>query len=103
VGPGSPEAPGPGSLPERVAEALLAHPAVAALSGGPYGTIASYLPGRRLPGISLGGGDEPARVGVVLRFGAPIEATAAELRRIVAGVSGARRVDVVVTDLEMPG
>jgi hypothetical protein len=102
VGPGTPEAPGLGPLPVRVAEALLAHPAVAALSAGPYGTVASYLPGRRLTGVALGGPDEPARIAVVLRFGAPIEATAAELRRIVAGASGARRVDVVVTDLEMP-
>jgi hypothetical protein len=102
VGPGTPEAPGLGPLPVRVAEALLAHPAVAALSAGPYGTVASYLPGRRLTGVALGGPDEPARIAVVLRFGAPVEATAAELRRIVAGASGARRVDVVVTDLEMP-
>lgn len=102
VGPGTPEAPGLGPLPVRVAEALLAHPGVAALSAGPYGTVASYLPGRRLTGVALGGPDEPARIAVVLRFGAPVEATAAELRRIVAAASGARRVDVVVTDLEMP-
>lgn len=102
VGPGTPEAPGLGPLPVRVAEALLAHPGVAALSAGPYGTVASYLPGRRLTGVALGGPDEPARIAVVLRFGTPIEATAAELRRIVAAASGARRVDVVVTDLEMP-
>jgi hypothetical protein len=102
VGPGSPEAPGLGPLPERIAEALLAHPGVAALSGGPYGTIASYLPGRRLPGIVLGDGEEPTRIAVVLHYGAPVEATAADLRRIVAAASGARRVDVTVTDLEMP-
>jgi hypothetical protein len=102
VGPPTPEAPGLGPLPERIAEAVLAHPAVAALSGGPYGTIATYLPGRRLPGIVLGEGEEPARVAVVLHYGAPVEATAAELRRIVAAASGARRVDVTVTDLELP-
>lgn len=99
---GTPEAPGLGPLPVRVAEALLAHPAVAALSAGPYGTVASYLPGRRLTGVALGDADEPARIAVVLRFGAPVEATAAELRRIVVAASGARRVDVLVTDLEMP-
>jgi hypothetical protein len=102
VGPDAAEAPGRGPLPERIAEALLGHPAVAALSGGPYGTIASYLPGRRLPGIVLGDGEEPDRVAVVLHYGAPVEATAAELRRIVAAESGNRRVDVTVTDLEMP-
>ncbi|GAA4796389.1 hypothetical protein GCM10023200_35580 [Actinomycetospora chlora] len=102
VSPGTAEAPGRGPVPERIAEALLAHPAVAALSGGPFGTIASYLPGRRLPGIVLGDGEEPDRVAVVLHFGAPVEITAAELRRIVAAESGNRRVDVTVTDLEMP-
>lgn len=102
VSPGTPDAPGLGPLPERIAEALLAHPAVAALSGGPFGTVASYLPGRRLPGIVLGDGGEPDRIAVVLRFGAPVDATAAELRRIVAGASGNRRVDVTVTDMEMP-
>ncbi|GAA4902884.1 hypothetical protein EV188_1011207 [Actinomycetospora succinea] len=102
VAPGSPEAPGLGPLPERIAEALLAHPAVAALSGGPFGTLATYLPGRRLPGIVLGDAGEPDRIAVVLRFGAPVTATAAELRRIVAGASGNRRVDVTVTDLELP-
>lgn len=93
---------GPAPLPERIAGALLAHPAVAALSGGPFGTIASYLPGRRLPGVVLGEGEEPDRIAVVLRFGAPVAATVAELRRIVAAQSGARRVDVTVVDLEMP-
>lgn len=102
VSPGSPDAPGLGPLPERIAEALLAHPAVAALSGGPFGTLATYLPGRRLPGIVLGEAGEPDRIAVVLRFGAPVGPTATELRRIVAAASGNRRVDVTVTDLEVP-
>jgi hypothetical protein len=102
VSPNAAEAPGRGPVPERIAEALLAHPGVAALSGGPFGTIATYLPGRRLPGIVLGDGGEPDRIAVVLHYGAPVEATAADLRRIVAAESGARRVDVTVTDLELP-
>lgn len=103
VAPGAPDAPGVGPLPVRVADALLAHPAVAGLSGGSFGTIASYLPGRRQPGVALGGDGEPTRIAVVLHFGAPVAATAAELRGIVAGLTGADRVDVVVADLAMPG
>ena len=38
------------ALAEAVAAAVLAHPGVAPLSGGPFGTIASYLPGRRVVG-----------------------------------------------------
>jgi hypothetical protein len=102
VSPGSPEAPGRGSVTERVAAALLAHPAVASLSGGEFGTIATYLPGRRVPGVVLGEGGEATRVAVVLHFGAPVVATAQALRRIVATETGATRVDVVVTDLELP-
>lgn len=100
--PHSPTAPGLGPLSERVAVALLAHPDVVRLSGGPYGSIATYLPGRRLEGIALGDGAEPTRIGVVLRLGAPVHATADALRALVAAETGARRVDVVVTDVE-PG
>lgn len=64
--------------------------------------MATYLPGRRLAGITLGDADEPARVSVVLRYGAPVRATATALRQVVAEYTGARRVDVVVTDLALP-
>ncbi|NMO90676.1 hypothetical protein [Actinomycetospora sp. TBRC 11914] len=95
-------APGRGPLSERVAAALLAHPDVVRLSPGPYGAIATYLPGKRLEGVVLGEGEEPTRIGVVLRLGAPVHATADVLRGLVAAQTGARRVDVVVADVE-PG
>ncbi|MEJ2870552.1 hypothetical protein WCD74_22490 [Actinomycetospora sp. OC33-EN08] len=100
--PGSAEAPGRGSLSERVAGALLAHPDVVRLSGGTFGSIATYLPGRRLVGVSLGDGDEPTRISVVLRLGARVRPTADALRALVAAQTGARRVDVVVTDVADP-
>lgn len=102
VSPPSSDAPGAGPVPERVAAAVLAHPGVAGLSSGPYGAVVTYLPGRRVAGVVVGDGDEPSRLSVVLRFGAPVEATAADLRRLVAGLTGARRVDVVVTDIALP-
>ncbi|MCD2188183.1 hypothetical protein [Actinomycetospora soli] len=102
VSPGSADAPGRGSLSERVAGALLAHPDVVRLSGGTFGAVATYLPGRRLVGVALGDGDEPARVSVVLRLGARVRPTAEALRALVAAETGARRVDVVVTDLADP-
>jgi hypothetical protein len=101
--PGDASSPGRGGLSERVADALIAHPDVVRLSGGPYGSIATYLPGRRLEGVALGDGDEPARIGVVLRLGAPVLTTADVLRALVASETGARRVDVVVTDVEPAG
>lgn len=102
VSPSSPQAPGLGTLPDRVAGALLAHPDVVRLSGGSYGGIATVLPGRRVVGVALGDGDEPSRVGVVLRLGARVRPTAEALRRLVAAETGGRRVDVVVTDVETP-
>ena len=101
--PQDPAAPGRGALSERVADALLAHPDVVRLSGGTFGSIATYLPGRRVVGVSLGEGGEPTRIGVVLRLGARVHATADALRALVAVETGARRVDVVVADVEPEG
>lgn len=100
--PHDPAAPGRGPLSERVAAAVLAHPDVVRLAAGPYGAIATYLPGKRLEGVALGEGEEPTRIGVILRLGAPVHATADALRVLVAAQTGARRVDVVVADVE-PG
>jgi hypothetical protein len=101
--PGDASSPGRGGLSERVADALIAHPDVVRLSSGPYGSIATYLPGRRLEGVALGDGGEPARIGVVLRLGAPVPATADALRALVGAETGAQRVDVVVADVEPMG
>ena len=102
--PQDPTAPGRGGLSQRVADAVLAHPDVVRLSGGTFGSIATYLPGRRLVGVVLGDGEEPARIGVVLRLWAP----RCTRRRTCCAPSspretGARRVDVVVADVEPAG
>jgi hypothetical protein len=101
--PHDPTAPGRGPLSQRVADAVLSHPDVVRLSGGTFGSIATYLPGRRLVGVALGEGEEPTRIGVVLRLGARVHATADALRALVAAETGARRVDVVVADVEPGG
>jgi uncharacterized membrane protein YjjP (DUF1212 family) len=41
------------ALAEPVAAAVLACPAVARLSGGPFGTVGTYLPGRRVTGVQI--------------------------------------------------
>lgn len=94
----------PGWLAERVAAVVLAHPAVAGLHGGPFGTIASYLPGRRLVGVRVGEAPEPVEVSVVLRLGAGgFPEVAAQLRAALAGVLGAgRQVAVTVSDVVTP-
>jgi hypothetical protein len=89
------------ALAEAVADAVLAHPAVVRLSGGAFGTVASYLPGRRVVGVRLPLADsDPVEVAVVARLGAVLPLLAVELGDAVAAVVGPVAVDVTVTDVE---
>lgn len=92
--------PGPGDLADRVASAVLAVPGVVDLSGGIAGEIATYLPGRRVPGIRLADGG--AQVHVVVAPDAEIPRLAAAVQSAVRRV-GPQRVDVHVDDLREPG
>jgi hypothetical protein len=98
-----PSPPDPGALAERVAAAVVAHPAVAALHGGIYGSVATYLPGRKLVGVRIGEGDEPVEVAVVLRADRPIPETVRALRREVSRLCGGAAVDITVADIALPG
>jgi hypothetical protein len=83
-----------------VAAAVLAHPAVARLDGGPFGTVASHLPGRRrLLGVRLGVGDEPVELAVVARLGTPLPQLADELGAVVRGLLGPVPVEVTFSDV----
>lgn len=84
----------------RVAAAVLAHPAVARLDGGPFGTVASHLPGRRrILGVRIGIADEPVEVAVVARLGTPLPQLAEELGLAVRSVLGPVGVEVTVSDV----
>jgi hypothetical protein len=89
----------PDAAPD-VAAAVLAHPAVDRLDGGPFGTVASYLPGRRrVLGVRIGVGDEPVQVAVVVRLGPPLPRLAQELSAVVRGVLGPVPVEVTFSDV----
>lgn len=90
----------PGELVDRVRSAVLAVPGVADLSGGIAGEIATYLPGRRVPGVRLT--DDGAEVHLVVEHRIPIPALAAAVHRAVQQV-GPRRVDVYIDDLRDSG
>jgi hypothetical protein len=99
-----PSEPVDGPLSERVASAVLSHPAVARLDGGPFGSVASYLPGRRVVGVRAGedaAAGEPVEVAVVVRWpaGSSLPVLAEEIAALVRGVAGDRPVDVTVADL----
>ena len=91
----------PPTVADLVAAAVRACPLVADLHGGAFGEVATYLPGRRIPGIRI---DEFAiTVHVVARFPAVLSQVADEVRAAVAPYSGAKAVDVVIEDIAVPG
>lgn len=95
----APSRPDADELAERVAAAVAAHPAVAGLHGGIYGSVATYLPGGKLVGVRIGGGDEPVEVAVVLRGERPIPESVRSLRQEVSRICGGAAVDITVADI----
>jgi hypothetical protein len=96
------------SVPGRAAElaaAVLAHPGVERLDGGPFGTVASYLVGERVVGVRIGTGGEPVELAVVARLGTPAtQATslprlAEELGAVVRGLLGPVAVEITFSDV----
>ena len=84
---------------DRVAAAVLALPGVAGLHAGVFGEVNTYLPGRRVAGVRLR--PHRAEVHLVLAWGAPVEATAAAVRRVATAVAGTV-VDVSIEDVADP-
>jgi len=92
----------PLTLAERVAATVLTHPGVAGLHGGVFGSVATYLPGRRLTGVRIGEGDEPVELGVVLHIHRPIPEVVRALRREVSVMCGGAAVNITVADIAVP-
>ncbi|ROP26560.1 hypothetical protein [Pseudokineococcus lusitanus] len=105
----APAAPDDRQPAEVVRDAVLTAPGVVALSGGALGEVATFLPGRRVPGVRLGPGPgDPLEVHVVAAYGTPVAATAAAVRAALAGLPASagvagRPVHVVVDDVALPG
>jgi hypothetical protein len=93
------EPPDLGQLAEAVAAVVRAHPAVVDLDGGPFGTIACYLPGRRITGVRIGEPDEPVVVSVIARLGTPLPQLATELRQTITKITGPRAIDLTINDV----
>jgi hypothetical protein len=93
----------PAVLAELVAEAVTAHPSVVRLDGGAFGTVATFLPSRRLVGVHVGRPGEAVEIAVVLRLDRPIPDVVASLRSTVRALCDGAAVDVTVSDVELPG
>ena len=85
---------------DAVAERAVACPSVARLSPGPVGEVATYLPGRRVPGVRLGG--DRIEVHVVARWGVRVAEVADDVRAAIRPIGAGLPVDVHVDDIEVP-
>lgn len=89
-----------GAVPDRVAAAVRAVPGVARLDGGPFGTVASHLTGRRrVVGVRLGAAGEPVEIAVVARLGTPLPRLADAVAAAVRAVLGPVPVEVTFADV----
>ena len=73
---------------------------VSALDGGPFGEVASYLPGRTVPGVAVG--ESRIRVQVRSEWGVPATDVAAVITAALAPLAGPRPVDVAIADIDDP-
>ena len=85
---------------EAVAAAASACPSVARMSGGAFGQVATYLPGRKVTGVRVK--DGVLEVHVVARWGAVLPSLGDEVRAAVAPVAGTLPVSVYIEDIDEP-
>ncbi len=86
---------------DTVAAAVRVLPQVASLAAGDAVPVATYLPGRKVIGVSIR--DTSVTVAVVGAQGVTVTSIASAVRSAVAPVVGARRIDVHVADVVVPG
>ena len=84
---------------DAVAAAVRDCAGVSGLDGGQYGEVATYLPGRAVEGVVIGG---RVRVQVRSRWGVEAPLLAAQITTVLAPLTGPRPVDVVIADIDDP-
>ena len=85
---------------DAVATAVRDCAGVSGLDGGHYGEVATYLPGRTVQGVVVGGGR--VRVQVRSRWGVEAPLLAARITAVLAPLTGRYPVDVVIADIDDP-
>jgi hypothetical protein len=85
---------------DAVAAVVRACPGVSDLHGGRYGEVTTYLPGRVVRGVVVGGGR--VRVQVRSQWGAEAPKLAAVITAALAPLTGNRPVDVAIADIDDP-
>ena len=87
--------------PDQVVALARSVAGVADLTGGAFGSAATYLPGRRVLGVRID--DDFLSVHLVVTLERPIPDVAADVRRALAAASGGRRIDVLIEDVVAGG
>ena len=85
---------------EAVAAAALGSPLIAGLTGGRFGEVATYLPGRRIVGVREA--DGAVEIHVVAKWGTPLPEVADVVRQAVSAHTDGAPVAVFVDDIELP-
>ena len=85
---------------DAVAAAAARCAGVAALDSGQFGEVASYLPGRQVPGVVVR--PDSVLVQVRSRWGVPAADLLAQITAAVAPAAAGRRVMVVIGDIDDP-
>ncbi|MFI7027107.1 Asp23/Gls24 family envelope stress response protein [Microbispora rosea] len=80
-----------------IADRVLSCPDVADLSRGPFGVVATHLPGGLVPGVAVR--DDAIEVDIVARYGRPLPEVADLVRDAIGDLAGGRRVDVTIADV----
>lgn len=84
--------------PDEIVAATVACASVAAMASGVAGEVATYLPGRRVPGVRID--DLGIEVHVVARWGIPLPEVGEEVRSALQPLVGNRSVSVFIDDVE---
>lgn len=70
------------------------------LDGGAFDTVASYLPGRRVPGVRVGA--DRITIQLRSRWGVPMPQIGRQVRAAVLPLIGRQTLDIVVSDIADP-
>lgn len=85
-------------LADQIAEAVSGVPGVARLMPGP---VATYLPGRTVPGVAVRDGE--VVVSIAARYGKSLVELAEQVRIASRRAAPGLRIDVMVDDVEVEG
>lgn len=85
---------------DAVAAAILRCPGVSGLSGGRFGEVGTYLPGRRVAGVQLTGDTVTVHVRGV--WGVPVARLYEQVSAAVAALVARRTMHLVLADIDDP-